>query len=85
MVDLTIHFEKNGLDQASKVEMEKNIYEKHIPFLKEKSHETLRDKEFNMRGLWLGSCRMIPKSTRSFLKEQGIGFPGHYPLTHVWQ
>ena len=73
ILDPTVRFESNDLDQAGEVEREKkNTYDKCIPFLKEKFRETFGEREFTVRGLWFGSRGTIPKRTRSFLEELGV-------------
>lgn len=74
VLDPLIPFKSNDLDQVKGVEREKkNIYEKCFPFLTENFHKTFKERKFNMRDLWSGSHRTIPKSTSIVSFIEGLG------------
>ncbi|CAH1392081.1 unnamed protein product [Nezara viridula] len=64
ILDPTVRFESNDLDQAGEVEREKkNTYDKCIPFLKEKFHETFGERVHRERPLvWVS--RNYPKKNK---------------------
>ncbi|CAH1404796.1 unnamed protein product [Nezara viridula] len=65
ILDPTMRYVTNDLDQAGKVEREKiKTYEKCIPLLSKKFRESFGPREFHVRGLWFGPLRTIPNSTR---------------------
>ncbi|XP_053989793.1 uncharacterized protein LOC128882229 [Hylaeus volcanicus] len=73
VIDPTVRYESNEPEQGKRVDAEKkSIYEKCIPYLREKFHEEFGDRSYEVTGLWFGARGTIPDFTAKFFKLHGI-------------
>ncbi|XP_073976443.1 uncharacterized protein [Rhodnius prolixus] len=81
VIDPTVRYETNDPNQAEKVDIEKKgIYEKCIPFFKEKFREEFGEREYRVMGLWFGARGTLPRLTVDFAREMGFYSTGLHNL-----
>lgn len=70
IIDPTVRYETSDTEQDSKIQSEKReIYEKCIPFYKEKYSASFGKLKWSVRGLWFGSRGTVGKSVIDFFNE----------------
>jgi len=73
IIDPTIRYETSGTEQDSKIVEEKSsIYEKCIPFYKEKYANSFEIQEWFVRGLWFGRRGTFGESVLKFFDEMKL-------------